>query len=366
MKPLIPVTTQSSDGAFYDENKVTGEEGTIVDAAYMNSMQGAVRSVQSEIISILAAAGMQPDQASVNQLMTALDGRFLKALSPALTGVPTAPTPAFGVDTTQISNMAALHAAKFSLTGVNSVTSTNTLTPAAAGSLVYMTGNVTFTTTLPPGNTVALGQTIHLINYSTTSQTIATSGANIIYGGPIFGSLASMSLPPGASINLVSRGNGEYDIFGGSSSTQYVAGLNFASPVLSGTPTAPTAGQGTNTGQLATTAFVNASMASGLLEQTGRLAIPLSINGVIKTIYIMWGRTASSADTGDTVWTVGFPFAFPTAFLSGQVTLRYPSSIEGNAAVYFYNESQSGMNVRLDKYSDALAGFVAHWLVIGY
>lgn len=110
MKPLIPVTTQSSDGAFYDENKVTGEEGTIVDAAYMNNMQSALRSVQSEIISILATAGMQPDQASVNQLLTALDGRFAKVSSPAFTGVPTAPTAALGTNTQQLATTAFVRA----------------------------------------------------------------------------------------------------------------------------------------------------------------------------------------------------------------------------------------------------------------
>ncbi|WP_407339980.1 hypothetical protein [Dickeya ananatis] len=112
--------------------------------------------------------------------------QYAPLASPALTGVPTAPTASFGTTSTQIANMFALHAAKFSLSGVNSVTGSNTLTPAAAGSLVYMTGSSTFTTTLPPGDVVALGQTIQFVNYSTTSQTIATSGANIIYGGPIF------------------------------------------------------------------------------------------------------------------------------------------------------------------------------------
>ncbi|WP_459594329.1 phage tail protein [Dickeya ananatis] len=190
--------------------------------------------------------------------------QYAPLASPALTGVPMAPTASFGATSVQIANMLALHAAKFSLSGVSSVTGSNVLTAAAAGSMVYMTGGTTFTTTLPPGDVVALGQTITLVNYSTTPQKIATSGANIIYGGPIVGSLASMSLPPGASLIIVSRGNGEWDICGGSGSTQYASGLAFVSPALSGTPTAPTAVQGTNSSQIATTAFATAGLSQKL------------------------------------------------------------------------------------------------------
>ncbi|WES88048.1 gp53-like domain-containing protein [Dickeya fangzhongdai] len=296
--------------------------------------------------------------------------QYAPLVSPALTGVPTAPTAGFGVNTLQIANMAALQAAKSALAGVYSVSSTNTLTTSSAGALVYMTGGSSFTTTLPLGTQLALGQTITFANYSTVVQFVATSGTNIIFGGPIAGSVSSISIQAGASIQLVSRGNGEWDITGGTNAVQYASGLGLVSPELSGIPTAPTAAVGTSSNQLATTAFVNsalgAAMAAGLLEQSGRLTIPMLVGGVVKTIYIMWGRTSASADAEDTTWTVNFPSAFPTAFLCGQVSLRYPGSIDGNAAAYFYNESTSGMNVRLDKYSNAIAGFVAHWFVIGY
>ncbi|NPE59297.1 hypothetical protein HLB27_06410 [Dickeya dadantii] len=296
--------------------------------------------------------------------------QYAPLASPALSGVPTAPTAGFGVNTLQIASMAALQAAKSSLSGVYSVSSTSTLTASSAGALVYMTGGSTFTTTLPLGTQLALGQTITFANYSTVVQVVATSGTNIIFGGPIAGSVSSISIQAGASIQLVSRGNGEFDITGGTNAVQYVSGFRLVSPELSGTPTAPTAAAGNNSNQLATTAFVNsaltAAVASGLLEQTGRLTMPLSIGGVLRTIYIMWGRTAVSTDVEDTTWTVNFPSTFPNAFLSGQISLRYPGSIEGNAAAYFYNESTSGMNIRLDKYSNVLAGFVAHWFVIGY
>ncbi|QOL13297.1 phage tail-collar fiber domain-containing protein [Dickeya dianthicola] len=200
--------------------------------------------------------------------------QYAPLASPALTGVPTAPTASFGATSAQIANMIALHAAKFSLSGVSSVTGSNVLTAAAAGSMVYMTGSATFTTMLPRGDAVALGQMIMLVNYSTTSQTITTSVANIIYGGPIAGSLASVSLPPGASLLIISRGNGEWDICGGSGSTQYASGLNFVSPALSGTPTAPTAVQGTNTSQIATTAFAAAGL-SQKLDINEIVGIPL-------------------------------------------------------------------------------------------
>lgn len=187
--------------------------------------------------------------------------------SPALSGTPTAPTASFGANTTQIATMAAVQAAKGAASGVYSVSSANTLTTAAAGSLVYMTGGTTFITMLPAGSAVALGQNIRLVNYSTVSQTIAGAGADIIYSGSLGGSVSSLSLPPGASIVLLSRGNGEWDITGGSSAIQYASGLGLVSPALSGTPTAPTATAGTNTTQLATTAFVN----SALTTVTGRL-----------------------------------------------------------------------------------------------
>ncbi|WP_057083752.1 gp53-like domain-containing protein [Dickeya solani] len=348
---------------FTGGNPQTGSLPTALDQDYCDS-------IQEEICSVIESVGITLDKDNNQQLLGALHAAFAKLASPAFSGAPTAPTAGFGVTTTQIANMTALHAAKSALSGVYSVSGTNSLTVSAAGALVYMTGGTTFTTTLPTGSLLALGQTITLANYSTVDQAVAANGANIIFGGPIAGSVSSISIKPGASIILVSRGNGEWDIIGGTNAVQYASKLGLVSPELSGTPTAPTAAAGTNSTQLATTAFVNSAVnsatASGLLEQTGRLTIPMLIGGVARTIYIMWGRTAASADAEDTVWTVNFPSAFPTTFLTGQVSLRYPASIDGNSAAYFYNESTSGMNIRLDKYSNAVAGFVAHWLVIGY
>ncbi|ECZ0090159.1 tail fiber protein, partial [Salmonella enterica subsp. enterica] len=70
MKNIIdPVETE--DGLFHDGDPTTGEEGTIVDAKIMNAIQGAVIDIQTECISVLAAAGFKPDPAK-KQLLDAI------------------------------------------------------------------------------------------------------------------------------------------------------------------------------------------------------------------------------------------------------------------------------------------------------
>ena len=51
----------------------------------------------------------------------------------------------------------------------------------------------------------------------------------------------------------------EIAVSGIPSATDFAAKAPLASPALTGTPTAPTAGSGTNTTQIATTAFVTAA-----------------------------------------------------------------------------------------------------------
>jgi hypothetical protein len=77
------------------------------------------------------------------------------------------------------------------------------------------------------------------------------------------------------------------------------------SPAFIGTTTAPTAAPGTNTNQLATTAFVSSAFAGRALSGNGYQRLP---GGLI----IQWGTTGSIAD--DTTLTVTFPTAFTTCF----------------------------------------------------
>jgi len=68
--------------------------------------------------------------------------------------------------------------------------------------------------------------------------------------------LTGVSVPAAAKMVLVSNGT---DIV---TATNYMAGATFPSPTLTGTPVAPTASFGTNTTQIATTAFVQAALAA--------------------------------------------------------------------------------------------------------
>lgn len=60
------------DGLFHDGNPATGQLGTIVSALWLNASQGAIRSTQSELLAVLAAAGVGIDPGSTTQVIEAI------------------------------------------------------------------------------------------------------------------------------------------------------------------------------------------------------------------------------------------------------------------------------------------------------
>ncbi|MCF7302075.1 hypothetical protein L3W71_03495 [Escherichia coli] len=81
MRPLMP-PVQTPDNLFHDGNPLTGELGTIVDAGHLNNVQGTVRDTQSELLTILASAGINVDPTKQNQLLTALKALLLSRSNP--------------------------------------------------------------------------------------------------------------------------------------------------------------------------------------------------------------------------------------------------------------------------------------------
>jgi hypothetical protein len=125
------------------------------------------------------------------------------------------------------------------------------------------------------------------------------------------------------------------------------------SPALTGTPTAPTAAAGTNTTQLATTAFVQAALNAefaSLKASSGYTKLP-------NDLILQWG-TFSTPAAANTDVTVTFPIAFPNACLSAGCTSEAEQAI-GIAAF-------TKTNVTVSKgASDHYARF-GYWYSIGH
>ena len=138
--------------------------------------------------------------------------------SPALTGTPTAPTAASGTNTTQLATTAYVYTlvAASSGSGSSGVTSFNTRTGAVTLTSSDVTTALTYTPAASAGS-----------NAQTFNVASPTASANAV------------------SLNYLQN--------------SYAP---LASPALTGTPTAPTASVGTNTTQLATTAFVLSEFAT--------------------------------------------------------------------------------------------------------
>lgn len=181
---------------------------------------------------------------------------FAPINSPAFTGIPTAPTPAPGNNTGQLATTAFVTAAVVaSTTGVVSfntrggaVTLTNADVIAAGGAPLaspVFTG-VPQAPTAGAGTSTTQIATCAFVSAAISSATAGVSSFN--------GRTGSVTLTAG-------------DVTG-------VGGALLASPAFSGVPTAPTASPGTNTTQLATTAFVSATLAvSAFNGRTGSVTL---------------------------------------------------------------------------------------------
>lgn len=143
--------------------------------------------------------------------------------SPAFTGVPTAPTAAATANTTQVATMAAVQAVNSSDTG------------SAATALTLKTA-----------------RTIALSGGATGTATSFDGGGNISI--PVTG--LNMGNATAGTLAVARGGTGT------TTSTGTGANVQAVSPALTGTPTVPTAAAATNNTQAASTAFVQAALAS--------------------------------------------------------------------------------------------------------
>jgi hypothetical protein len=277
-------TTQLATTAF-----VTAAVGAAGGVTTFNSRSGAVTLLNNDI----SAAG----------------GALLA--SPAFTGAPTAPTAAPGTNSTQIASTAFVAAAIGVVGGVTSFNtrtgvvtlSTADITGAGGAPLAspILTGTPQAPTAAPGTNTNQIATTAFVLgqggvtsfNTRTGAVTLALADVTGVGGAPLAGPIftgvpAAPTASPGTNTTQLATcafvtnalGTSNVTSFNGrTGSVTFLAndisgagGALLAGPAFTGTPTAPTANPGTNTGQLATTAFVMAAMATigGVSSFNGR------------------------------------------------------------------------------------------------
>jgi hypothetical protein len=232
------------------------EEGTaweIGNGTYTATGTTLARSLLSSSTGSLLSLG---GNATVYVTATAEDFNELALLaSPAFTGTPTAPTAAVGTNTTQIATTAFVNA---------EIANDATL---KANNLSDLANTATARTNLGLAigtNVQAWGSNLDQI------AALAPTADNFIVGN---GTAWILETPAQALASLgVTSTAAELNFVDGVTSnvqTQLNAKANLASPALTGTPTAPTAAVGTNTTQVATTAYVNAEIANDAPTKTG-------------------------------------------------------------------------------------------------
>lgn len=92
----------------------------------------------------------------------------------------------------------------------------------------------------------------------------------------------------------------------------YLTAAPLSSPALTGIPTAPTAATGTNTTQLATTAFVQSALTALLPKRSFIAGDYIRIPDVNNGLIIQWGSKLLNPNAGTTV---NFAMVFPTICL---------------------------------------------------
>jgi len=126
--------------------------------------------------------------------------------------------------------------------GTDILLMTNGASATARNMFLELTGTGGGSLVVPGTSPNANKKLYFIFNNTSSAITVKVSGQT------------GVSVPAAAKISLVSNGT---DIV---TATNYMTGATFPSPTLTGTPVAPTASPGTNTTQIATTAFVTTGL----------------------------------------------------------------------------------------------------------
>ncbi|WP_347929110.1 phage tail protein [Pseudomonas helvetica] len=180
------------NGRFVDENPVTGTPGSLIPASWGNS-------VTQEILSVVQAAGLTPDEASNNQLLGALRSSNLFVTPPQFDAGKSVATSEF------------VQRALGNYAGSRGISASEQLTVADVGRSIGLGGMTSYTVTLPDVNAVPAGAVISLHCRASSVVTVASnSGAQITPQGAM---LNSMTMTAGENATFVKE-SGVWTVYG--------------------------------------------------------------------------------------------------------------------------------------------------------
>ena len=222
--------------------------------ASFNTRTGAITLTSSDVTTALGFVPVNP---------TALTP-YATLASPALTGVPVAPTASAGTSTTQLATTAFVTSAILTVTSA-SVASFNTRT----GAITLTSGDITTALGFTPANASTTAPLASPVLTGIPIAPTATAGTNTTQLATTAFVTSAISTVTSVSVASFNTRTGAITL----QSTDVTTALGFtpvnptalstyaplASPALTGSPTAPTATLGNSSTQIATTAFVAAN-----------------------------------------------------------------------------------------------------------
>ena len=251
----------------------TASTGTLVSSVTAGAGTVNGGTVSDIVIDVGAGTGIEVNTDDVAIDRATVDTWYAPFASPAFTGTPTAPTATAGTSTTQLATTAFVTAAVTTGTPDASETVKGIVELATAAETTTGTDNTR--AVHPAGLKVELDKKSNLASPTftgTPAGPTATAGTSTTQLATTAFVAAAITAIPAASETVSGRVElaTAAETTTGTDNTRAVhpAGLkveldkkaNLASPTFTGTPAAPTATAGTNTTQVATTAFVTAAI----------------------------------------------------------------------------------------------------------
>lgn len=180
------------NGQFVDEDPVAGKPGSLIPAAWGNG-------VTQEILSVVQAAGMTPNEANTHQLLDALRSPGLFTTAAQFDVSRSAATAEF------------VQRALGNYASARGISGSTQLTLADIGCSIGMGGNAAYTVTLPDATAVPSGATISLHCRNSAAVTVASkTGTQISPQGAYLGSI---TMNGGESATFV-RESGVWVVYG--------------------------------------------------------------------------------------------------------------------------------------------------------